>query len=259
LLLLTNDGGSPAELAAWLTARGYGDSSLTVLERLGGAAERRLDAQAADWGDAQVDDLNTIALTLKPAALISALATVPGLPDDAFHHDGQLTKRAVRAATLSALGPWPGALLWDVGAGCGSIAIEWARAGGRAVALERNAARIDLIARNCADLGVPDTLVVKGDALDWISAAGQQPPDAIFVGGGVSERALLDACWTGLKQGGRLVANGVTAEAEAVLLAWREHRGGELTRLSVSHLAPVGRFHTWHPAMPVTQYCGVKP
>ena len=250
-LLLAGHGGSAAGLAAWLAARGYGTSRITVLERLGGPAERIVTGTGQSF-----DDLNTIAVELAADPGTAPLATVPGLPDDAFHHDGQMTKREVRAVTLAALGPWPGALLWDMGAGCGSIAIEWARAGGRAVAVEKSPARADLIARNAVELGVPELTVITGEARASLDGLGE-PPDAVFVGGALAP--LLDPCWTRLKSGGRLVANAVTAEGEATLLAWQAANGGALSRLAVSRLAATGRFHTWHPLMPVTQYQSRKP
>ena len=250
LLLLAADGGSPARLAAWLAGRGFGASRLTVLERLGGAGER------ITVGAGQpADDLNTIAVELAADAGTTPLPAIPGLPDDAFRHDGQMTKREVRAVTLASLAPWPGARLWDIGAGCGSIAIEWARAGGRAVALERNPARADLIARNALELGVPELTVVTGAAPDALDGLGDAP-DAIFLGGDLGR--LLDPCWARLKTGGRLVANAVTAEGEAALLAWQTAKGGDLSRIAVSRLAATGRFHTWHPLMPVTHYQGCK-
>jgi precorrin-6Y C5,15-methyltransferase (decarboxylating) len=257
LLVLAEDGASPAGLARLLRAEGLGASRLTVFERLGGPEERRLTAIAADWAERLVDGLNTIAVEVESDAGRSPLGVVPGLPDDAFLHDGQLTKQEIRAATLAALRPWPGALLWDVGAGCGSVAIEWARAGGKAVAIERDPPRRDLIARNTVALGVPDVAIQAGDAPAILADLAERP-DAIFVGGGLSRPGLLETCWTTLKPGGRLVANCVTAEGEAILLAWRAEHGGELMRLAVSRLAPVGRFHTWHPMMPVTQFVGIK-
>jgi precorrin-6B C5,15-methyltransferase / cobalt-precorrin-6B C5,C15-methyltransferase len=259
LLVLSQDGASPAQVAVLLTEHGCGDSRLTVLERLGGQAERRRSALARDWdAAAPVDDLNTLAIEVEAAPDARILGVAPGLPDDAYLHDGQLTKRELRAATLAALAPWPGARLWDVGAGCGSIAIEWARCGGRAVAIERDGARCDLIARNAARLGVPGIPVVAGEAPAVLAQAGAAP-DAIFVGGGLTCPGVLEACWQALRPGGRLVANAVTAEAEAVLLAWQAGRGGDLARLAVSRLVPTGRFHTWHPLKPVTQYSGRKP
>ena len=255
LLVLSEGGATPAAAARLQNEAGYGPSEMVVLEHLGGAREAIRSARADAWGEAMAADLNLLAVTCLPRPGLAPLALVPGLPDDAFEHDGQLTKREIRALTLSALAPLPGQVLWDVGAGCGSVAIEWMRAGGEATAIESHAGRVGFIARNAARLGVPGLRVVHGhapDALPW------QDPDAVFVGGGVSAPGLLAACWAALRPGGRLVANAVTAEGEAALLDWRGQAGGEMTRFAVARLAPVGGFHTWRPAMPVTQYRGVR-
>lgn len=254
LLVLAEDGQSPASVARLLEKAGYGPSRLVVLEHLGGAAERIRDSVAEAWvGEAA--DLNTMAIECRAEAGARLWSAVPGLPDEAFDHDGQLTKREIRAVTLAALAPLPGQMLWDVGAGCGSIAIEWMRAGGRAAAIEPRADRVARIAANAAALGVPGLEVIRGSAPD---ALPYSDPDAIFVGGGVSAPGVLDACWSALRPGGRLVANAVTAEGEAALIALHSRFGGQMVRLSVSRLAPVGGFHTWHPAMPVTQFIGRK-
>lgn len=254
LLVLAEDGQSPAAVARLLEKAGYGPSRLAVLEHLGGDAERIRDSVAEAWvGEAA--DLNTIAIECRAEAGARLWSAVPGLPDEAFDHDGQLTKREIRAVTLAALAPLPGQMLWDVGAGCGSIAIEWMRAGGRAAAIEPRADRVARIAANAATLGVPGLEVIRGSAPD---ALPYSDPDAIFVGGGVSAPGVLDACWSALRPGGRLVANAVTAEGEAALIALHARFGGQMVRLSVSRLAPIGGFHTWHPAMPVTQFIGRK-
>ncbi|MGE5546645.1 MAG: precorrin-6y C5,15-methyltransferase (decarboxylating) subunit CbiE [Solirubrobacterales bacterium] len=250
LLVLSEDRATPAKVAALLAERGFAPSTITVLEHLGGPAER-----VVDWREAQAD-LNLVAVEVAADRGTRALPLVPGLPDDAFTHDGQLTKREIRAVTLSTLAPLPGQLLWDVGAGCGSIAIEWMRAGGRAVAIEPHPARAAHIARNAAFLGVPSLEIIQGLAPDVLPYT---DPDAVFVGGGVSAPGLLEACWAALKSGGRMVANAVTVEGEVALAAFRTSHGGEMTRLAVARLAPTGGFHTWHPAMPVTQWAGVKP
>lgn len=254
LLVLAEDGQSPAAIARLLEKAGYGPSRLVVLEHLGGTAERIRDSVAEAWvGEAA--DLNTMAIECRAEAGARLWSAVPGLPDEAFDHDGQLTKREIRAVTLAALAPLPGEMLWDVGAGCGSIAIEWMRAGGRAAAIEPRADRVARIAANAAALGVPGLEVIRGSAPD---ALPYSDPDAIFVGGGVSAPGVLDACWSALRPGGRLVANAVTAEGEAALIALHARFGGQMVRLSVSRLAPIGGFHTWHPAMPVTQFIGRK-
>jgi len=257
LLVLSEDGNTPARVAAMLTARGFGPSRVTVLEHMGGRRESRREGLAREWGDGPAADLSTIAVdcVAAPGAVVPPL--VPGLPDDAFEHDGKMTKREVRAATLAALAPLPGQLLWDVGAGCGSVAIEWMRAGGRAIGIEHDADRAAMVARNAASLGVPGLEVVIGrapDALDGLS-----PPDAVFIGGGLGADGLFEACWSALKTGGRLVANTVTIEGERRLVDLHRGHGGGLVRLSVSRLSPVGRLHGWKPLMPVTQWSAVKP
>ena len=238
---------------------GWGPSRLTVLAHLGGTREAVIEGDAESWGDRWVADLNTIAIACRGAPGTRALPLFAGLPDDAFEHDGQLTKREVRAATLAALAPLPGETLWDVGAGCGSIAIEWLRAGeGRsAVAIERRSARAAVIARNAARLGVPGVRIIAGtapEALDGLSG-----PDAIFAGGGIGEPGLLPLLWTRLRPGGRLVANVVTAEGEARLLDWYASYGGELTRLAISRAEPLGPRHLWRSLAPVTQLAVTKP
>jgi precorrin-6Y C5,15-methyltransferase (decarboxylating) len=258
LLLLAEDGTSAARLAARLVAMNLGETEISVFEHLDGPEERRLSATASLWTTEHTADLNTIALALPDhAAARATLACVPGLPDDAFCHDGQLTKREIRAATLAALAPWPGAHLWDVGAGCGSIAIEWCRAGGTASAIERDAGRCAMITENALALGVPYLDLHQGSAPQALTAP-TKPPDALFIGGGLTTPGVLDACWAALRPGGRMVANAVTSEGEALLLDWHRRVGGNLTRLSVSRLEAIGQFHSWHPAMPVTQYAGHK-
>lgn len=251
LLILAEDRASPAKVAALLAANGYGPSRVIVLENLGGPNERITDAAGC------ASDLNVVAVECVAERSARLLSPVPGLPDDAFEHDGQLTKRDIRAATLAALAPVPGQVLWDVGAGSGSIAIEWMRAGGRAVAIESKPDRLERIARNAARLGVPGIEIIAGRAPDALPLD-RDPPDAIFVGGGVSEAGLLDICWSVLGRGGRLAANAVTMEGEEALVALYGLHGGEMTRLSVSHLDRVGGFHAWHPSMPVTRYVGWK-
>jgi precorrin-6Y C5,15-methyltransferase (decarboxylating) len=256
LLVLGEDASTAAKLAALLRARGFGPSAITLLERLGGASEKIRSGIAARWRAGKSDPLAVIAIELRAGKGASALATVAGLPSAAFLHDGQITQPEIRAAALAALAPRPGARLWDIGAGSGSVAIEWMRAGGSAIAIERDAERRDRIARNAVMLGVPGLAIVAGAAPQALK--GLVRPDAVFVGGGTSETAILDAAWRALAPGGRLVAHAVTAEGEAALIAFQARHKGELTRLSVARLAPVGRFRRWHPEAPVTQYKGVK-
>ncbi|MCQ0001197.1 precorrin-6y C5,15-methyltransferase (decarboxylating) subunit CbiE [Streptomyces sudanensis] len=259
LLVLSAGAGTPAEVAALLRARGYGPSRLRVLEQLGHPdRERALHGTADAWPHPPGDPLNLIAVECVRAPGAPRLGAVPGLPDDAYEHDGQLTKRHVRAATLAALAPAPGELLWDVGGGSGSIGIEWMRVHRtcRAVAVERDPVRAARIARNAAALGVPGLRVVTAAAPDGL--AGLDAPDAVFVGGGLTAPGLLDACWAALRPGGRLVANTVTLESEALLAERYRRHGGELVRLAVAHAVPVGGFTGWRQAMPVTQWSVTK-
>ncbi|MBA4099731.1 MAG: cobalamin biosynthesis bifunctional protein CbiET [Rhodospirillum sp.] len=254
LLVLSHDGTSPAEVARRLTELGYGASDVTVLEHMGGTRERIYGGRADAWAYPRAADLNTLAVECRADPEVRALSLTPGLPDEAFQHDGQLTKREIRAATLSALRPLPGQLLWDVGAGCGSIAIEWLRTHRSlsAIAIENNITRQGLIEANAAALGTPHLKLVEGSAPQAYD--GLSEPDAIFIGGGVGDAGVVEGAWARLKPGGRLVANAVTAEGEGHLFALRGKLGGDMTRLSVARLAPVGDLHGWKPLMPVTQY-----
>jgi len=254
VLVLSHDATTPAVLAEMLRDAGYGESRIVVLEHMGGTEERRRETTARGFSFEDVRDFNTVAVECAAGPDAPLLARTPGLPDDAFDHDGQLTKRAVRAAALAALAPCPGHLLWDVGAGCGSIGIEWMRAahGARAIAIERKTERLALIEGNAERLGTPGLRIVHGDAPTALAGL-DAPPDAIFVGGGLSTPDLLDACWDVLSSGGRLVAHAVSLEGERVLFDAHAAYGGELTRIAVSHAAPLGRFHAFRPAYPVTE------
>ncbi|MGY1804834.1 precorrin-6y C5,15-methyltransferase (decarboxylating) subunit CbiE [Blastococcus sp. SYSU D00922] len=258
LLVLGSDGGTPAQVAALLTARGFGASGLTVLGDLGGPDESVAPGTAAAWsGASPVLAVTAVECAADPGT--APLPTTPGLPDDAYENDGQLTKSDVRAVTLARLAPVPGGLLWDVGAGAGSIGIEWMRVhpASRAVAVESSPERAARIGRNAQRLGVPHLQVVTGRAPEAL--AGLPAPDAVFVGGGVTAPGLVEACWDALPSGGRLVANAVTVESEAVLAAWFARVGGGLVRIGVQHAEPVGRFTGWKPAMPVTIWSVSKP
>jgi precorrin-6Y C5,15-methyltransferase (decarboxylating) len=259
ILMLSEDGGTPPAVAEFLTELGWGPSRLTVLAHLGGSRETIVAGEAHSWADNRVPDLNTIAVACIPGSGARALPRLAGLPDAAFEHDGQLTKREVRAVTLAALAPLPGETLWDIGAGCGSIAIEWLRLGeGRsAIAIERDPARAAVVARNAAVLGVPELCIVLGavpEALKDLS-----PPDAIFIGGGIGAAGLLAQAWGSLPPGGRLVANVVSIEGEARLIDWHARHGGALTRIAVSRAEPVGPHHLWRPMATVTQLAAIKP
>ncbi len=252
LLILSHDTSTPAAVADWLTARGFGGSRIVALAHMGGEAESRHEAAAAGW-EHSVADFNTLAVECVAGPDARWQPRTAGLPDDAFEHDGKMTKREARALALAKLKPHPGAALWDIGAGCGSVAVEWLRAaaGATAVALEPNAARRAMAARNAASLGVPQLDLRDGQAPGDL--AGLPQPDAIFVGGGISEETL-SASIAALPPRGRLVAHAVTLESEAVLLARHARHGGELVRLSVARAEPVGPWHGWRPAMPVTQW-----
>ena len=254
-IVLSRDRSSPAALARLLTDSGRGESELTVLEQLGGARELRRTSTAHEWAarpPGNVDDLNVMAVHYLPDE--RHLAT---LPDNVFAHDGQITKQAMRAVSLAALAPRPGELLWDVGAGSGSVAIEWCRSGPgcRAIAFERDEARRRRIVENATAFGVPVEVTLEAPE-SFGSAA---PPAAIFLGGGISQPGLLDACWERLPAGGRLVSNAVTVESEAVLAQWFSRVGGELRRFQHYRGEPVGSLTGWRPAMPVTQWSVVKP
>lgn len=263
VLVLSTGAGTPAEVAGLLRDRGFGPTRMRVLEQLGGVREHAVEGTAQAWPHPPGDPLNVIALDCAPAPSPPSdaprLSAVPGLPDAAYAHDGQLTKRHIRAATLAALAPAPGELLWDVGGGSGSIAVEWMRAhpACRAVSVERDPVRATRITHNAAALGVPALRVVTGAAPAALD--GLPTPDAVFVGGGATAPGLLDACWDALPPGGRLVVNTVTLESEALLTTWYTRHGGDLVRLAVSHATPVGGFTGWRQAMPVTQWSTTKP
>jgi precorrin-6Y C5,15-methyltransferase (decarboxylating) len=262
-LILSEDGTTPRLVAGLLAATGWGPSLISVFEHLGGAREAVLEGTAQDWGTRECADLNTIALECRAAPGTRALSRLAGLPDDAFEHDGQLTKREVRAITLAHLAPLPGDTLWDIGAGSGSIAIEWLRAseGGAALAIEKNPGRAATIARNAATLGVPGLQIIAGVAPQALAKIPPElaQPDAIFVGGGIAEAGLLPALWAALRPGGRLVANAVSLESERAILAWQAQQGGQLARIALSRLEPLGRRHAWRPQLPVTQLAATKP
>ena len=259
LLVLSNDGDSPAAIAALLCERGFGPSRLQVFEHLGGEAERTLVGTAQDWPHTDIAALNLVAIDCQATPHAPRHHRLAGLPDSAFRHDGQLTKRDVRAMTLARLAPQPGELLWDVGAGCGSIGIEWMRAhpACRALAIEADEGRQGFIEHNRDALGVPGLQLVRGKAPAALH--GLEPPDAIFIGGGVTREGVLDLCWASLRPGGRLVANAVTLQSELALAHFRQQHGGELTRVHVAHAQPLGEFDTWRQALPITLLDLVKP
>jgi precorrin-6Y C5,15-methyltransferase (decarboxylating) len=254
LIILSRDAASPDEVAQLLIDVGYGESVITVLGDLGSESESRIDVVARHWSGGAVA-LNVICIAC--AGMGRDASLTPGLPDEVFDHDGQLTKRDLRASALARLMPRPGELLWDVGAGAGSIAIEWLRADPRcrAIAIEHNLDRVKRIRGNAESLGVPSLEVLHVEAPTALTSLAR--PNAVFVGGGVVAETLEQA-WSALRPGGRLVVHAVTHETEMIIAdCWRRY-GGELTRHSVEHLEPIGRYHGWRPARPVVQWSVIK-
>ncbi len=247
-----------AALAGVLREQGFGPSRFVVLEQLGGADERIVESTAAEWATTEADPLHCVAIECRADADTELRPLVAGLPDEAYENDGQLTKRHVRAITLAALAPTPDALLWDVGAGSGSVAIEWLRAepSAQAIAIERQADRAERARVNARALGVPQLEVVLGSAPEALcELAG---PDAIFIGGGLTSAGVIQRCWYSLRPGGRIVANAVTLEGERILAFARERCGGELVRIEISHAEPLGSFEAWRSQLPVVQWSARK-
>jgi precorrin-6Y C5,15-methyltransferase (decarboxylating) len=264
LLVLSKGEESPEQAAKLLCARGFGKSIITVLEHLGGRKERQFSGQADSWNQPKGAALNALAIECIPENNANVLSRNPGLPDEAFLHDGQLTKREIRAVALSKLMPVVDHLLWDVGAGCGSVSIEWMRTnpGCRAVAIEKSKSRLKLIEQNSQELGVPMLQIISGSAPEVL--ADLPAPDAVFIGGGLSSGNLLQTCWNALKPGGRLVANAVTLEGEQKLLQWQNENAGksgasgDLTRLSISRAEKIGKFQGWKEMRSVIQLAVIK-
>ena len=259
LIVLCRDRHTPPAVARLLTEHGWGASELTVLERLGAPEERMTEPVPAQTLTASAPaDLCVLAISARPGPGAVSGRT-PGLPDSAYETDGQITRREIRALALAVLRPAPGALLWDVGAGSGSIGIEWMRADplARAIAVEARPERAERAGRNAAALGVPGLRVITGIAP--AALAGLPDPDAVFIGGGLTADGVLAACWQRLPPGGRLVAHAVTIESETLLHGWQRAHGGELVKVGVSYCEPLGGFSTWRPALPVTQYQVTRP
>ena len=259
ILALTSDGDAPTAIARLLTELDFGASRLTILEALGGPNEKLHSARADAFGLKNINPLNVLAIEIESTPQARILPLTSGRADHLFEHDGQITKREVRAITLSALAPRRGELLWDIGAGSGSIGIEWmlAHPSMRAIAIEADPTRAARICRNASNCGVPGLVVVEGSAPKAL--AGLEAPDAIFIGGGGSDDGVLQAAIDALPSGGRLVANAVTLEMETLLLSRHTSLGGDLTRIALSRVTPVGSMQAWRPAMPVTQWSWVKP
>ncbi|MBS0239512.1 MAG: precorrin-6y C5,15-methyltransferase (decarboxylating) subunit CbiE [Proteobacteria bacterium] len=258
ILALALNGETPREVARLLSEAGFEESTITVMEALGGPREQIRSVPAKDFDFRAVDPLNIIAVDVVARSGARPIPFVAGLPDHYFENDGQLTKREIRAVTLSSLQPGAGQLLWDVGAGSGSIGIEWllAHPANSAIGIERDAERAARAVRNSVALGVPHLDIRHGAAPDALSGLAQ--PDAIFIGCGTDGGNVIEACWRALKPGGRIVVNAVTLESEQALLAAHQGRGGTLTRLSVERAEPVGKLTAWRPAMPVLQWVSAK-
>jgi precorrin-6Y C5,15-methyltransferase (decarboxylating) len=259
ILALSADATTPGALAAYLAERGFGPSRLHVMEALGGPRERIRVATASGFDIADCHQLNLVAIEVAATAGARIMPLTAGLPDAMFEHDGQITKREIRAVTLSALAPCAGDVLWDVGCGSGSVAIEWMlrHPENMAYGIESDSVRAARIARNAVNLGVPGLQVVQGRAPEILS--GLPVPDAVFLGGGAHLPGVIETAWQALRPGGRMVANGVVIETEAALFAAREKLGGTLTRLSVERLDDIGTLHGFRPGMTVTQWSAVKP
>ncbi|MGH1578531.1 precorrin-6y C5,15-methyltransferase (decarboxylating) subunit CbiE [Planktotalea sp.] len=256
LLILTTGAETPAQIAAFLNERGFGQSKITVLAAMGGENEQRFDGTASDWAH-EVPAFNTMAVECIAAPDAALLPRVPGLADELFQSDGTMTKQEVRAATLAKLMPMRGALLWDIGTGCGSVAVEWMRGAryARAIGIEPRADRRAMAAANALALGAPKLELIDAKVPEALS--GLDAPDAVFIGGGLSEE-VFDAAWTALRPLGRLVANAVTLESEAVLIALHKKHGGQLVKLQVNRAEPIGPLTGWRPLMPVTQWSLIK-
>lgn len=254
ILALSWDGTTPKSLGRLLVERGFGDAWMTVLSYMGGPREQRDEAAATDWvtSDTPVAALNTVAIDCGTGTSGKVIATAPGRPESCFDNDGLITKREVRAAVLAHLSPGHGECLWDIGAGSGAVGIEWmlAGSGNQTIAVESRPERAERVRANARRLGVPDLKCIQGQAPEVL--VGLTPPDAVFIGGGVSNPELLEVCHDALRSGGRLVVTAVTLEAEAILLAYRQRWGGDLVRMQVNRSEPLGDFSGWNPVRPVT-------
>ncbi len=260
LIVLSASGETPKRLAELLCKRGFGGASLTVLERMGGERECVRAFPATGQAPDEIDGINTVAIVCPADPHLRSIALSPGLPDEWFANDGQLTRAEMRAITLAALAPRPGDMLWDIGAGSGSIGIEWClrHPANRAIAIEARPDRAERITLNARELGVIDRItLITGRAPDALE--GLPEPQAVFIGGGATNPALFERAWEALASGGRLVINAVTLETEASLAAYHARHGGLMRRVALSHLEKIGGFHGWRPAMPLTQWAVVKP
>ena len=257
LLVLTQNAQTPGAIADLLVNRGFADSTMIALAALGGDDEQRFEARAGEWNHT-IPDFHILAIECHAGADAEWYPRTGGLPDQAFESDGQMTKQDVRAVTVAKLAPFPDAVLWDIGDGCGSVSIEWMRAARSAlsIAVEPKASRRDMMRNNARNLGAEKIVIMDGKAPSALADLPQ--PDAVFIGGGLTHDGVFDAAYAALPPGGRLVANAVTLESEARLVNLQKEYGGELVRLAVQKAKPVGAFRGWDAAMPVTQWCIVK-
>jgi precorrin-6B C5,15-methyltransferase / cobalt-precorrin-6B C5,C15-methyltransferase len=256
ILLLSADRHTPKLVIELLRKKGYGKSKIWILEHLQGEEKISEVTAEAELGSIEIADLNAIALECIAESQTFIISRLPGLPDSAYIHDGQLTKSEVRAITLSALAPKPGELLWDVGAGCGSIGIEWMRTDFRCKAIAIEPKRIEYIAQNAISLGTPNLEIIEGIAPEALQNL--PSPNAIFIGGGITSEDTIEKCWHSLKPGGRLVANVVTIEGEQQIFAWQQKIGGSLKRIAIERMEAIGTFKGWKPMATVTQWIVTK-
>jgi precorrin-6B C5,15-methyltransferase / cobalt-precorrin-6B C5,C15-methyltransferase len=261
VLVLSGDHTTPLQVAKLLSERGYGESILHIFERMGGDQERYHCDRAANWSRTDISPLNMMAIECSDLApgYPQPRSRLAGLPDEVYLHDGQLTKQDVRAITLAALNPLPGQLLWDVGAGCGSISIEWLRSDRRcrAIAIEQNPSRTEYLRQNAATLGTPNLQIVAGSAPEALAAL--PPPDAVFIGGGFTTPQLFETCWQALKPGGMFVTNAVTLASEQLIYSLQQEYGGDLTRIMIQRATAIGTVVGWRALAPVTQWVVQKP
>ncbi len=258
LLILSSDQHTPNIVCDRLTEWGYGDADITILEHLGGSKENQLHTIARQRVTKPIAPLNTIAIQTHNSQFSIPYAQFP-IPDAQYQHDGQITKQEIRTLTLAALSPFPGQLLWDVGAGSGSIGIEWMRTHPRnqAIAIESHPDRLANITHNAKNLGVPNLKIIAGRAPEALQNL--QRPDSIFVGGGITQSGVFETCWDALNDGGRMVINGVTLETEMKLFQLKQAHGGSLTRIQIQRAEPIGNFLGWKSLSPITQWLVTKP
>jgi precorrin-6Y C5,15-methyltransferase (decarboxylating) len=253
IICLLRDAGAASALAQWLTARGWGTSRLWTLSAVGGPRECIAETSANSFRADSAENLLAVAIEADGG---DGLSRASGLPDDLFRHDGQITKRPIRALALSVLAPRPGERLWDIGAGSGSISVEWALAGGTSIAIEAREDRAANIRANAEAFGLAHKVnVITGTAPAALSSL--EKPDAVFIGGGL-DTAMLDAIWKLIPAGTRVVAHSVTLETESMLAELQQKHGGDLMRIEISHAVPLGRYRSWEGARAIVQWSMVK-